>query len=312
MLDWKDIQIFLEVARNQRLTDASRRLGLDHSTLSRRTRLFEQKLNTQLFDRSTRGYNLTDAGQQLLAYAELMAQNATEATEILSNKNRQIRGKIRLGVTEGFGSWVIAPLLCKFGQHHPSITIDILTLPRFVNLSRHEADLAITIERPSNQGLVVSRLCDYRLQLYAGKKYLSTNSEPASISELSRHRLIGYVNDFIFSDQLNYLDPLLPLSPPSNHECFSIRGTSVITQYHATLHGAGLAILPCFMAEPTEELSCILKKEVDVVRQFWITARQDQRRLARVRLLWDYLRKALDINKDFLMGITSQLIIPEI
>ncbi|MEE3213933.1 MAG: LysR family transcriptional regulator, partial [Pseudomonadota bacterium] len=53
VLDWQDLQVFLEVARHPRLADAARRLGVDHSTLSRRTRRFEQRLNTQLFERST-------------------------------------------------------------------------------------------------------------------------------------------------------------------------------------------------------------------------------------------------------------------
>ncbi|WP_346795512.1 LysR family transcriptional regulator [Halomonas sp. Bachu 37] len=311
MLDWHDIQIFLEVARCRRLTDAARRLGLDHSTLSRRTRRFEQQLNTQLFERSTHGYHLTDAGQQLLAHAEEMARHAGEAGESLSNKNHQVGGQVRLGVTEGFGTWVIAPLLSVFCQRHPGITLDILALPRVVNLSRHEADLAITIERPVSPGLVISRLCDYRLRLYAGRQYLDAHSAPASLAELSRHRLIGYVDDMIFSDQLSYLDPLLPPRPANEEVHFSIRSTSVTTQYTSALHGAGLAVLPCFMAETTPGLTRVLEEEVDVVRQFWITARQEQRRLARVRLLWDYLREALELNQDFLMGETSQLILPE-
>jgi len=311
MLDWHDIQIFLEVARSRRLTDAARRLGLDHSTLSRRTRRFEQQLNTQLFERSTHGYHLTEAGQQLLAYAEEMARHAEEAGENLSNKNHQVSGQIRLGVTEGFGTWVIAPLVSAFCRRHPGITLDILALPRVVNLSRHEADLAVTIERPVSPGLVISRLCDYRLRLYASQDYLAGHGAPTTLAALPRHPLISYVDDLIFSDQLSYLDPLLPANTLSEEAHFSIRSTSVTTQYSATLHGAGLAVLPCFMAEPTASLVRVLEDEVTVTRQFWITARQEQRRLARVRLLWDFLREALTLNREFLMGDSATLMIPE-
>jgi DNA-binding transcriptional LysR family regulator len=312
MLDWQDIQIFLEVARSERLTDAARRLGLDHSTLSRRTRRFEQKLNTQLFERSTHGYHLTKAGQQLLAHAEEMARHAFEAGESLIDKNHQISGQIRLGVTEGFGTWVLAPLLAVFCERHPGVTLELLTLPRVVNLSRHEADLAITIERPTSPGVVTSRLCDYRLRLYASLAYLKRHGTPVKRGELGRHRLIGYVDDLIFSEQLSYLDPLLDpavVGAPGPH--FAMRSTSVTTQYAAALSGAGLAVLPCFMAEGNEALSSVLSEEVDVVRQFWITARQEQRRLARVRLLWDFLREALEINRDFLMGGARRLSLPE-
>ncbi|MDX5434627.1 MAG: LysR family transcriptional regulator [Halomonas sp.] len=310
MLDWQDIQIFLEVARSQRLTDAARRLGLDHSTLSRRTRRFEQKLNTQLFERSTHGYHLTEAGQQLLAHAEEMARHAFEAGESLSDKNRQLSGQIRLGVTEGFGTWVIAPLLSVFCERHPGITLDLLALPRVVNLSRHEADLAITVERPASQGLVISRLCDYRLRLYGSQSYFRRHGRPAQLDELGRHRLIGYVDDLIFSEQLSYLDPLLDPAVVGTTPHFSIRSTSVTTQHAAALQGAGLAVLPCFMAETGDRLESVLNKEVEIVRQFWITSRQEQRRLARVRLLWDFLREALEANQALLMGEARELVLP--
>ncbi|GHE21744.1 LysR family transcriptional regulator [Halomonas urumqiensis] len=311
MLDWQDIQIFLEVARSQRLTDAARRLGVDHSTLSRRTRRFEQTLNTQLFERSTHGYHLTEAGHQLLAHAEEMARHAFEAGESLTDKNHQISGQIRLGVTEGFGTWVIAPLLSAFCARHPGVTLDLLALPRVVNLSRHEADLAITIERPVSPGLVNSRLCDYRLRLYGSRDYLASHGTPKALPELAQHRLIGYVDDLIFSEQLSYLEPLLDpavVGHPGPH--FAMRSTSVTTQHAACLHGAGLAVLPCFIASTSPALGTVLDDEVDVVRQFWITARQEQRRLARVRVLWDFLREALETNHDFLMGEAPTLTIP--
>lgn len=311
MLDWQDIQLFLEVARCQRLTEAARRLGLDHSTLSRRTRRFEEKLNTQLFERSTHGYRLTEAGQRLLAHAEEMSRHALEAVEGLSDQNRRLSGQIRLGVTEGFGTWVVAPLLAAFGDRHPGLTLDLLALPRVVNLSRHEADLAITIERPASPGLVVSRLCDYRLRLYASRDYLARRGRPERLAELGRHRLIGYVDDLIFSDQLSYLEPLLDPTRVGQPPQMAIRSTSVTTQYTACLHGAGLAVLPCFMAEPAPTLAPVLGEEVAVERQFWITARQEQRQLARVRLLWDYLREALVLNRGFLMGESATLTIPE-
>ena len=311
MLDWHDIQIFLEVARSQRLTDAARRLGLDHSTLSRRTRRFEQKLNTQLFERSTHGYHLTEAGQQLLAHAEEMARHAFEAGESLTDKNHQISGQIRLGVTEGFSTWVIAPLLSAFCERHPGVTLDLLALPRVVNLSRHEADLAITVERPVSPGLVISRLCDYRLRLYGSEGYLARHGTPRHLSELGDHRLVGYVDDLIFSEQLSYLEPLLEPSTIGKPPHFTMRSTSVTTQHAACVHGAGLAILPCFMASTSPTLRNVLDQEIAVDRQFWITARQEQRRLARVRLLWDYLREALEANRAFLMGEAKEMVIPE-
>lgn len=300
MLNWQDMQIFLEVARANRLTDAARRLNIDHSTVSRRIRRFEASLNAQLFERSTHGYELAPAGKQLLLFAEEMARQASQASDNISDRNLQVSGQIRLGVTEGFGTHVITPLLGAFRRRYPDITIDLLSLPRAVNLSRHEADLAITIDRPSNAEMVVSRLCSYRLNLYGEKGYLDHHGRPSNVSALSRFDLVGYVDDLIFSDQLGYLDPFLANLPSQPR--FSLRSTSIIAQLHAVRCGAGLGILPCFMASQDTALEALLTDQMDIQRAFWIAARGDQRQLLRVRLLWEFLKTAIEANQRFLMG----------
>jgi len=303
MLNWQDIQIFLEVARANRLTDAARRLSIDHSTVSRRVRRFEAHLNTQLFERSTHGYRLTGAGEQLLLFAEEMARQVTEAREHISNQNLRISGQIRIGVTEGFGTYVITPLLNAFQERYPDLTIELLALPRTVSLGRHEADLAITIDRPLNSEMVVSRLTDYRLRLYGERGYLNRRGRPETIGSLSDFDLIGYVDDLVFSDQLCYLNPLLQELPSPPH--FAQRSTSIIAQLHAVLAGTGLAVLPCFMAEQDPRLEPLLKSEINIQREFWIAARAEQRQLLRVRLLWQFLKQAIGLNQSWLMGETD-------
>src|SRR3546814_12036681 len=71
-----------------------------------------------------------------------------------------------IGATEGFGSYVLTPLAADFKRRYPHITLDILPVPRFVSLSKREADLAITIERPQRGPYVCTKLCDYTLRLY--------------------------------------------------------------------------------------------------------------------------------------------------
>jgi len=300
MLNWQDIQIFLEVARADRLTDAARRLNIDHSTVSRRIRRFEIDLNTQLFERSTHGYRLTGAGEQLLLFAEEMARQVAGANESISDQNLKVSGQIRVGVTEGFGTYVITPLLSAFQRRYPELTIELLALPRAVNLGRHEADLAITIDRPRNADMIVSRLCQYRLQLYGEQSYLDRKGRPTAIEALSDFDLVGYVDDLIFSDQLCYLDPVLQgLNKPPR---FALRSTSIVTQLHAVLAGTGLAVLPCFMAEHNMRLEPLLSTDINIHREFWIAARAEQRQLLRVRLLWQFLKEAIELNQPWLMG----------
>ena len=183
---------------------------------------------------------LTEDGQRLFVHAEQMESAVHSARENLSGIGQALSGHLRIGATEGFGSYVLTPLAADFQRRYPHITLDILPVPRFVSLSKREADLAITIERP--RGYVCSKLCDYTLRLYGTPGYLARHPPIRSRADLADHTFIGYVDELLFSERLRYLEDLLPASK------VILRSTSVVAQYHAALQGQSLAILPCFIA----------------------------------------------------------------
>lgn len=113
-MNWDDLRLFLEVARSTRLVEAARRLDIDHSTLSRRLRRFEATLGTQLLERNNQGCVLTPHGYRLLEYAESIENTLHLATEQLAGHDQRLFGQVRLGATEGFGTFVLAPWLADF------------------------------------------------------------------------------------------------------------------------------------------------------------------------------------------------------
>lgn len=104
MLDWDNLRIFLELTRSQGLVDAAKKLGIDHSTVSRRMKRFEEQVGSQLFDRNNHGYKLTADGYRLVEYAERVESTLYAATEELGGHNSKLSGQVRLGATEGFGT----------------------------------------------------------------------------------------------------------------------------------------------------------------------------------------------------------------
>lgn len=295
-LNWDDLKVFLEVARSEKLVVAARRLGVDPSTVSRRLHRLEDRLETQLFDRNVEGHTLTPHGQLLLQTARDMDKRAQAAADILQGKNLENEGRVRLGVTEAFGNYVIAPELSRFCQSYPGITIDLLPLQRFVKWGRHEVDIAVTIEKPPNTSLVVSKLCDYQLCMYGAREYLASAPPIRAIDDLYQHPLTGYVDDLVFSDQLSYLERMLPDSTAT------FRSTSVITQAIAVREGQGLAILPRFLAQQYPALVPVLPEQTEVIRTFWIAVHPEQKKLARVQKVWQHLKNHAQQNSALLMG----------
>lgn len=295
-INWDNLRVFLAVVRAQSAQEAARRLAVDHSTITRRLHRLEKELGSQLFDRTPAGHVLTTAGHRLLAHAQVIENTLEQVGQDVAGDRHAVTGTVRLGATDGFGSFFLAPQLAHFSDRHPGIQIELLTLPRFVNLSQREADLAINVERPQGSGQVCSKLTDYRLRLYGSRTYLACHAPIRHPRDLSAHRFFGYVEDLTFSDALRYLPSVAP------DAATPLRSTSIVAQYNAVRQDQGLAVLPCFLAAHSPELVPVLPQDIDLVRTFWAAAPADRRDLARVRAVWDYLREVVAAHQPLLLG----------
>lgn len=295
-MNWDDLRVFLAVLRHGSASQAARQLGLNHTTVARRIRLLEEALGTLLFERSrSHGFTLTRDGQQLVPHAEAVEQALQAASERVSGSGSALAGHVRIGCTEAFGSHFVVPELTRFQDSHPDISIDVLPVPHFISLSRREADIAITLERPARGPYVTRKLCDYRLALYATPDYLAREAPIRSRGDLARHRFVNYVQDLAFSAQLLYLDEVAPgaRSP--------LRSTSVLAQHQAVLQGRALGILPCFLAADDPRLQVVLADEVQLQRQFWMSYSEDLRRLRRITTVAEYLHERARAREDWLL-----------
>ena len=174
--EWGLLKSFLAVARAGRLTLAARRLGLDHSTLSRRIVALEKSLQARLFDRAATGYALTPAGEQLMHHAQEVESVMLRIHTQLGGASLRVAGTVRIGAPEGFGTFFLAPLLGRLCTRHPELTIELVTLPRIFSLSRREADLAIGLAQPEEGRLHAHKLTEYELGLYASDSYLNAHA----------------------------------------------------------------------------------------------------------------------------------------
>ena len=135
--------------------------------------------------------------------------------------------------------------------------------------------MAIGLARSKSKHIVSQLLRTYKLHLYAHRKYIETHSAIQSLDDLDRHTLIDYVDDLIYSDKLRYFEEHLSGYRPT------IRSTSIIAQKNLVANGAGLAILPDFLAQ--EEFVKILPDQIQFERQFWFSYHQSVAPLEKIK-----------------------------
>ncbi len=291
-MKWDDLQIFLGVARNGQLARAGLALGIDATTVGRRLHRLEHEVGKTLFEHRRTGHVLTAAGSRLLAHAEAM-ERAAAAFETREGSVRGVVGSLRVSVAEGFGTWFVAPRLGELTTANPELTIDLVASSGFLSPSRKEADVAILLARPRRGPLVARKLADYRLGLYATPRFAS--GQAITIAALPKLPLISYIPDFIYAPELKYLDEVAPGLEPT------LRSSSINAQHQLAAAGAGIAVLPCFIADLDDRLHRVLP-EIDIRRTFWLAAHQDVITTPRVRAFIDWLVAATAGCSDLLDG----------
>lgn len=285
--DWNDLKTFLVVARTRRLTAAATKLGADHTTVGRRIASLEKDLGTVLFHRSPTGYALTEEGERLLPAAEAMEAAALGAQGELDAADGSVSGTVRIGAPEGFGSYFLAPRLCRLSDRHPELEVQLVAIPGVFSLSKREADLAVTLSAPTEGRLTARKLTDYRLGFYASADYLASNAPIQDLADLKDHRLVGYIEDLVYTPELDYLAQLGIEQPPR------LKSSNLIAQLKATAAGAGVCVLPRFVAAAEPDLRPVLSEEVALTRSFWLIGHEDLRGLPRIRAAADFVAEAV-------------------
>ncbi len=281
-INWNDLQDFLLIARAGQLSRAAAQSGVDATTMGRRLRRLEARLGQTLFEQTRQGQVLTPAGERMMEEVEAMEQAARRISES-TDSDLGPSGLLRVSLSEGFGTWLVAPNLRSFTERHPRLMVDLVASSGFLSPSKREADLAITLSRPRAGPVIAGKLSDYALGLYASADYLERSGVPQKPADLAEgHRLVGYIPDLLYAPELRYLAEIHPgLSA-------SIRSSSINAQHRLVAASAGIGVLPCFIGDADSGLVPVLPEQ-RITRSFWLVTHKDTHNLARVRAFKDWL-----------------------
>lgn len=297
-MNWDDGRLFLAVARAGQMRAAATTLGLNQATLSRRVAALEAQLGCRLLIRRPHGCTLTGDGSALLARlerveAEMLLAGATGDTSGV------VRGTVRLGAPDGFGTAFLAPRLAALTRAHPDLVIQLVPAPRSFSLSEREADIAVMVGRPKSGRLRVQKLTDYSLGLYASPAYLEAHGTPATLDALlSAHRLVGYVGDLLHTPELDYAHEISGLWRSD------VEVSSALGQCEAVLGGAGIGILHDFVATRSETLVPVLP-DVRVTRAYWLAYHETLRGVARIHATVDAITALVAGNRALFLPYES-------
>lgn len=265
-----DLRFLLVVARTGRRAAAAADLGVNDSTVTRRIRSLERTLGVRLIQMGNTGWELTAAGHTVAtAAAPIEAAVERAANSVFGEDIESLRGTVRVGAPDAFGACFVAPALARMRREHPHLSIELMTATRQTNLHQSDYDLTVTVGEPSNTRLVSEQLTTYALGLYATRRYLEDFGCPTSIPEISDHTLIWFVDSLLQVGELD-LDRHIPGATAQ------FTSTNVFAHVEATRVGAGIGLLPTFLARRHDDLVPVLANEVDVRIGYCLATRRDR------------------------------------
>jgi len=298
MKDWDDLRYFLSVARAGNVTAAARKLGVNHSTVSRRICAFEERLGIKLFERLPSGYALSPLGEELLGSVQGVERDITAISRKIASQDMRMKGSLRVTVPESIFSVVLMPKIASFNKMYPDIEIEITGTPQIVNLNNREADLAIRVTNRPPEGLVGRRLTEQRLAKYASLTYLKQHGlEPEAISDSlvkvpATHTWVGLIGE---KATPGWVDTYYPGS-----KC-AARLDSVFGLFEAVKAGLGIAELPCRIGCGDPRLIRVPPLETVRHDDIWVLYHRDMRHISRLRAFSDFLIKTIVAEQQLFM-----------
>jgi DNA-binding transcriptional LysR family regulator len=281
MKNWDDMRVFLAVARSEGLSGAARLLKMNPSTVGRRVARLEHDLGTALFVKSPTGYALTDLGERMRDKAAVAEQYLNRALDEGQGGSEALTGQIRVGAPDGAANYLLPQVCAKIQADNPDLEVQILALPRVVNLSRREADMAVAVSPPAAGRLMVQKITDYQLHLAQRRDA----PELRKLEDLAGRRIVGYISDMIFDKELDYLGE-------AGVKGVQLASNSVAVQLQM-LRKAGVGVVHDFALPFAPELRQVLRKELSLTRSFYLVRHVSDRNADRLTRFADALRKGL-------------------
>jgi len=287
--DWDAARIFIEVVRSGSFRSAAERLSLSINAVRRRIDDFERQIGATLFTRDVHGTHLTDEGAVVVAAVERMEAATFDVLRASDTVVDALSGEVRVAVTEGLGTFWLAPRLVEFQQANPNILVDLHCAMRSADVSRHEADVAIHLSRPAALDIKLVRLGRMHLMFWAGQRYVEKYGAPRTAAELIKHRLV-----LQFADQIAAKETFESFFPGVAERDLLVMKTNVSSaNYWAVANGAGIGVFPsyaCALGGKLMPLEVELNRPLDI----WLSYHPGSGRIPRVRHMIDWLIDAFN------------------
>tara|TARA_R110002096_G_scaffold433887_3_gene653824 strand:- start:28398 stop:29294 length:897 start_codon:yes stop_codon:yes gene_type:complete len=290
-MQWDDLRYVLAVGRAGGLGAAARSLGVAHSTVYRRINQFEEQHRVRCFIKVADGFELTEAGTQLLKLAEEVEGRMVEAERCLAGQSESVTGEVVIAAPEAVGL-MLCPHLPQFQARYPGLTTHWRLSAEKLNVQRGEADVALRVTRSPPPSLVGRKLVELAFAIYSSKSYI----EKHPWRGIENAKWVVFNDLLMASPQFKWEQRRLP----PEHVVMKVDRRVMLDE--AVRAGLGVGILPCGDAARYPNVVRLSDPIAELALPLWILTHEDLRNAAGVRAVMDFCGEKIAAAAELLEG----------
>ena len=292
MANWDLVRIFLAVARTGSFRAAAAQLGMSANFLSKRISVLENAYKTPLMTRHVDGIRLTPEGEAVLDAAKRMEEASFSLDRALSRTTPALTGEVRLAVTEGLGTFWLAPRLVEFQRVYSGLLVDLKCEMRSADVLRMEADVAVQLEEPDKLDLKRIKIGRLHIMPFVSPSYVEIYGMPKGPDDIRQnHRVV--LQD---AEQTKGKEMYDKYAEREQLGFVAMRNNVSTAHLWSIAKGAGIGWLPTYvpaLGDPLIPLDIGVKFELDI----WLAYHPDAKKIPRVRQLIDWTVQSFDGRK---------------
>ncbi|REL35938.1 LysR family transcriptional regulator [Thalassotalea euphylliae] len=227
-----DIYLFSQTVLHEGISAAAHANGLQRSKVSRRLRMLEEALGTELLIRTTRNIELTTQGKELFALTKQPLEQIIDGVNALTGDLEELSGKLRIAIPSALMSTnLFNNILTEYIETYPDINIEVENHQEGVDLKRQSFDIQVlpSVVKVADNSYVQFSVLPYRCHLVASPDYLARHNKISSPLDLKEHRIL--------TNRYN-ADLLAP------HLNIALKSDDLYVLLNMATSGTGIAFLP--------------------------------------------------------------------
>lgn len=285
------MRTFVAVAAHGSFTTGAARRGISTKLASKYVRQLEERLDAQLFHRTTRSVTLTETGHAYLERCIPMLDQFDELEGLVQERQSELAGPIRITAPTGYGSNQLVRLLHPFQAAHPKVQIELHLSDHHVSIMDQGFDMAIRFGDLKDSSLVAKKLKNMRIICCASPEYLKENGIPKEPAALATHNCLlqttsGNPDHWEFQKK-GTLENVVVTG--------NFRANSPLAVAHMAAGGLGIGRIPHYTAEPfltAGRLKILFKSLEAKVLGLYVVYPPSRHLTARIRALINHLSAA--------------------